>query len=195
MPRGWREAHKPETADSYRGRRKIPPWRKKEFDKESNLPSASSSDSTLEQTGINETMNSGVLAASFAPPILNEGLETSNKSSNTTEALQLGGSFDVRYMLTGNLQPETKTTSIHGVDGMSSNTSLLPDDSSNVCRQVPNSSVSKPLSLLPFLGMPSAVSVKGSITSPTHTSVPQWMQLLSKQDTEKMSHAITLGLY
>ena len=195
MPRGWREAHKPETADSYRGRRKIPPWRKKEFDKESNLPSVSPSESAVEQKGINETMNSGVLAASFAPPILNEGLETSNKSSNMTEALEHGGSFDVRYMLTGNLQPETKTTSIHGVDGLSNNTSLIPDDSSNVCSKVPNSNISKPLSLLPFLGMSSAVSMKGSITSPTHTSVPQWMQLLCKQDTEKMTHAMTLGLY
>ena len=194
MPRGWRDVHKPETADSQRGRRKMPrPWMKRDCDKDSNFPPVSSHESATEHTRFNETMKSRDFPMVFAPPILNEGLEV--KSSDKTEALDTGNYNTQLYSLTDSLKPEVKLSNIQSVDGASNYSSPTPDDGSSsiAYSSMANSSGSKPLStLLPFLAMPSTVSVMGSITSPT--SVPQWMQLLGKQDGEAMPQDLSSGL-
>ena len=183
MPRGWRETHKPETADSQRGRRRLL-WSREERDKESNLSSVSTPDSTFQHTKINEGTKGGDLSVRFAPPLLNEGVQIAN-SSNTTEAL--ASNSNMCYSLTGNLQPETKLP-LERVDGVSNNSSLATGGN----KLTNTSSNSKPLSLLPFLGMSSTVGVMGSIASPT--SVPQWMQFVGKQDTQRMTQDMSSGL-
>ena len=187
MPRGWRETQKPETADSQRGRRKPLTWRRREWDKESNPSSVSSQDSIFEQRMATETMKS----ATF-PSIQNEGLEA--KLKNETESLvsdSSSGHYSTLYSLMGNMQLETKST--NSAEGASDYSSLTPNDSSNAHSKVANSNSVKPLSLFPFLGMTGTVGVTGPITSPT--SVPQWMQVLNKQDAEKLMQDLNSGLY
>ena len=189
MPRGWREMQKPETADSQRGRRQKPGhmWRRREWDKESNLSSVSSHDSIFEQAMVSETMKS-----SKFPPVQNEGLEA--KLTNETESLvssSSSGHNGTLYSLMGNIQPEANST--NSAERVSCYSSFTPSDSSNAYNKVTNSNSMKTLSLLPFLGMTGTVGVTGPITSPT--SVPQWMQLLNKQDAEKLMQDLNSGLY
>ena len=187
MPRGWRETQKPETADSQRGRRKPDRWRRREWDKESNLSSVSSHDSIFEQAMVSETMKSSKFS-----PIQNEGLDA--KLTNETESLASGtgsGHNSTLYSLMGIVQPEAKSTNV--AEGASDYSSLTPSGSSNAYNKVTNSNSMKPLSLLPFLGMTSTVGVTGPITSPT--SAPQWVQLLNKQDAEKLMQDLNSGLY
>lgn len=168
------------------------PWMKRNCDKDSNFPPVSSHESALEHTRFNETMKSGDFPMVFAPPILNEGLEA--KSSNKTEALDTENYNTQLYSLTDSLNPEVKPA-IQSGDGASNCSSPTPNagSSSIAYSSMANSSGSKPLStLLPFLAVPSTVSVMGSITSPT--SVPQWMQLLGKQDGEAMPQDMSSGL-
>ena len=180
MPRGWRETHKPETADSYRGGRRIP-WRRDD----SSLPSKSAK--------VNETRKTGEFPVGVTPIVLNEALEAF--SSNKTESLT-SNNYDTHYSTADNPQLETKGA--QEIVGSGSNPSSLGASGFSCARNQGTSltNASKPLSLFPFLGMPSTVGSMhmASITSPTSPSVPQWMQLLTNQDAQRIMQDISSGV-
>lgn len=190
MPRGWRgESHRPDTADSQRGRSKLPHlWRRTSCDRESNSPSVSSPDNYLEPKRINETTESVDLTN--IPTLLNEKLDV---PSNTTITLDSSSSNTGTTSSPVNLQPETKPT-LHSLDGVLNYSSLVSDGSSSISsKAASNSSAAKPLSLLPFLaGMPSNTGMVGSTVA--LTSTPQWMQFLSKQDAGGKYQDMSSGL-
>ena len=177
MPRGWRETHKPETADSYRGRRRIP-WRRDN----SSLPS--------ESAKVNETRKTREFPMGVTPVVLNEAVEAF--SSNKTESLT-SNNYDTHYSTADNTQPETKGA--QEIVDSGSNPSSLKANGFSCARNQGTSltNASKPLSLFPFLGMPSTVGSIASITSPTSPSVPQWMQLVTNQDAERIMQDISSG--
>ena len=178
MPRGWRETHKPETADSYRGRRRLP-WRRDD----SSLPS--------ESAKVNETRKTKEFPMGVTPVVLNEAVEAF--SSNTTESLT-SNNYDTHYSTADN--PQLVTKGAQEIMGSGSNPSSLEASGFSCARNQGTSltNASKPLSLFPFLGMPSTVGSMASITSPTSPSVPQWMQLLTNQDAQRIMHDISSGV-
>lgn len=190
MPRGWRgESHRPDTADSQRGRSKLPHlWRRTSCDRESNSPSVSSPDNYLEPKRINETTESVDLTN--IPTLFNEKLDV---PSNTTITLDSSSSNTATTSSPVNLQPEAKPT-LHSLDGVLNHSLLVSDGSSNISsKAASNSSAAKPLSLLPFLaGMPSNTGMVGSTVA--LTSTPQWMQFLSKQDAGGKYQDMSSGL-
>ena len=120
-------------------------------------------------------------------PKLYEGLDA-NSTSET-----VSGRKSTLHLLTGNQQPEAKTR-VQSLEATADYSSVASNGSSNAYTKVPaKPNNTKPMSLLPFLGMPSAAGIAGKITSPT--SSPQWMQLLSKQDTDEMMQDLSQGLY
>lgn len=154
MPRGRRETHKPETADSHRGRRRLP-WRKE------------GSILTHEHVNVNEEGNIGQFPLGITPVVLNEAVEAI--SSNKTETL-VNNKCHRQYSLADNIQLVTKEK-IEDADHGSNPSSLEAAGVSGTASQAANSlNISKPLSLFPFLGMPSTVGTLGSITSPTSPS-------------------------
>ena len=177
MPRGWRETHKPETADSYRGRRRLP-WRRED----ACLPS--------EIAKVNETGKTGEFPMGVTPVVLNEAVEAF--SSNKTESLT-SNNYDTHYSTADNPQLETKGA--QEIVGSGSNPSSLKANGFSCARNQGTSltNASKPLSLFPFLGMPSTVGSIASITSPTSPSLPQWMQLLKNQDAQRIMQDISSG--
>ena len=178
MPRGWRETHKPETADSYRGRRRLP-WRRDD----SSLPS--------ESAKVNETRKTKEFPMGVTPVVLNEAVEAF--SSNTTESLT-SNNYDTHYSTADN--PQLVTKGAQEIMGSGSNPSSLEASGFSCARNQGTSltNASKPLSLFPFLGMPSTVGSMAFITSPTSPSVPQWMQLLTNQDAQRIMQDISSGV-
>ena len=178
MPRGWRETHKPETADSYRGQRRLP-WRRED----SSLPS--------EIAKVNETRKTGEFPLGVTPVVLNEAVEAF--SLNKTESLT-SNNYDTHYSITDNPQLDTKGA--QEIVGSGSSLSSLGANGFSCARHQGTSpaNASKPLSLFPFLGMPSTVGSMVSITSPTPPSVPQWMQLLTNQDAQRIMQDISSGV-
>lgn len=175
MPRGSRHPESANTTDSQRGRRRIPPWRNIGWDEESRLSSISSCGSATQQARGDEPT---CMTTEDLTPKFYEGLGANSKSET------VGSRKSTHHSLTGNKQPETPADY----------SSVASNGLSNVYTKVPaNSNNTKPMSLLPFLGMPSAAGIVGKITSPT--SAPQWMQLLSKQDADEMMQDLSHGLY
>lgn len=175
MPRGSRHPESANTTDSQRGRRRIPPWRNIGWDEESRLSSISSCGSATQQGRGDEPT---CMTTEDLTPKLYQGLGTNSKSET------VGSRKSTNHSLTGNEQPEAPADY----------SSVASNGLSNAYTKVPaNSNNTKPMSLLPFLGMPSAAGIVGKITSPT--SAPQWMQLLSKQDADEMMQDLSHGLY
>ena len=155
MPRGRRETHKPETADSHRGRRRLP-WRK---------------EGTCKRKWRREH---------WTVPLgdYSSGIKwgCGGYFINKTETL-VNNKCHRQYSLADDIQLVTKEK-IEDADHGSNPSSLEAAGVSGTASQAANSlNISKPLSLFPFLGMPSTVGTLGSITSPTSPSLPQWMQL------------------
>ena len=116
--------------------------------------------------------------------------------SKKTESLLSGSSLsqDLYSVLVDNSQDETKSK-LQTVDGAFDNIALAPKYStfdSNVKGAC--SSYTKPLSRFPFLdNVPISMALTGAIASPP--SLPQWRQLLGKQDTQRMMQDLSIGEY
>ena len=125
------------------------------------------------------------------PVVLNEAVEAF--SSNTTESLT-NNNYDTHYSSSDN--PQLVTKGVQEIMGNGSNPSSLEASGFSCARNQGTSlsNASKPLSLFPFLGMPSTVGSMASITSPTSPSVPQWMQLLTNQDAQPIMPDISSGV-
>ena len=194
MPRGLREMQKPERANSHGGKQKISSWRNREWKKDSKLSPHPSSYGDTKETTINETINK----TECAPKVFGD-LGAYRSLTNKTESVFSGKNVPSDYPAPVLLEPyadkplaEEKPKIMPIVEGASSNTPLA----SNCLLQgiVTNSKNSSPLSLFPLIGnVPKTTVAMSVVTSPS--SSPQWRQLLSKQDTEKMMQAFSLGVY
>lgn len=181
MPRGWRENHKPDSADSQRGWRNFP-FRRKSWEKESLPPAASSPENYFEEKTISDM-------SANATTLLNEKLHI-EVPSNTTVNLDPNGSTSTFSPV--NLQQETSPI-LGSLDGIVDNSSLACNGSSNTVSKVLSPSSTKPLGLFPFLaGTPSNVGKVGSVVLPSTT--PQWMQFLSDQNVRRKQEDIDSGL-
>ena len=185
---------KPEKANSHGGKQKISSWRNREWKKDSKLSPHPSSYGDTKETTINETINK----TDFAPKVF--GDQGAYRSlTNKTESVFSGKNVPSDYPGPVLLEPysdkplaEEKPKIMPIVEGASSNTPLV----SNCLLQgkATNSKNSSPLSLFPLIGnMPKTTVAMSVVTSPS--SSPQWRQLLSKQDTEKIMQAFSLGVY
>jgi len=135
------------------------------------------------------TVNANITEARFDPKDFQHG-------SKKTESLLSGSSLsqDLYSVLVENSQDEAKFK-LQTVDGAFDNIALAPKYSafdSNVKGAC--SSYTKPLSRFSFLdNVPISIALTGAIASPP--SLPQWRQLLSKQDTQRMMQDLSIGEY
>ena len=138
------------------------------------------------------TVNANIAEARFVP----KDFQHQHGNGSKTESLLSGSSLsqDLYSVLVENSQDETKLK-LQTVDGAFDNIAIAPKYSSfdsyvkGTC-----SSNTKPLSRFPFLdNVPISIGLTGAIASPP--SLPQWRQLLSKQDTQRMMQDLSIGEY
>jgi len=175
----------PDTADSQRGRPRLPLWKRKSSDNESSPPANSSLSSYFEEKRVSNTTDSVDLTK--ASVLLDDNLYG---PQNTTGTVVSSASTYTPVIL----QPET-TSSPHHRDGVLGDSLLISDSSLNTSSIVTSPNNTKPMSLLPFLaGLPST-SNSGMVGSVVLTpSLPQWMQFFNNQHVERNEQDISSGL-